>query len=225
MSHVPADGEVAAAQRSASPVGSLKRKRLSPPSPSAASKSVRIHGAPSLSLSQPASKSAADAQAASHYRSPDSDEMLQSENGDLLRGVGSASSLTSTASSVFSHNSHAHHRNASLVNGLTPLTNDADFSPAKGNSPQHAKSTSTMASSNGVIAASHVPSASRSERPRMLPPPGTAKGYRVVWDPELDKQLSKEERKRATPRKKEFGTEVRYIFHNLLSLHNIVNIT
>ena len=52
----------------------------------------------------------------------------------------------------------------------------------------------------------------------MLPPPGKAKGYRVVWDPELDNKLSKEERKRATPRKKEFGTEVRHIPQILLSI-------
>ena len=57
----------------------------------------------------------------------------------------------------------------------------------------------------------------------MLPPPGKAKGYRVVWDPELDGKLSREERKRATIRKREFGTEVRYkIFHILLSLRNIL---
>lgn len=59
----------------------------------------------------------------------------------------------------------------------------------------------------------------------MLPPPGKAKGYRVVWDPELDGKLSREERKRATLRKRDFGTEVRYILHNLLSLRNMLNIT
>lgn len=47
----------------------------------------------------------------------------------------------------------------------------------------------------------------------------------MVWDPELDGKLSKEERKRATPRKREFGTEVRYTFHSLLSLRNMIYIT
>jgi histone-lysine N-methyltransferase SETD1 len=166
-----------------------------------------------------------------HYRSPDSDEMHQPDAGDMLRGVGSASSLTSTASSLFSHNSQAfaHNRQASLVNGLTPLTSHTDSSPPKGNSPHNPKSAADMDNINGALTAAHVPASdttpehtsTRRARPQMLPPPGKAKGYRVVWDPELDNKLSKEERKRATPRKREFGTEVRYIFRNLLSLHNM----
>ena len=47
----------------------------------------------------------------------------------------------------------------------------------------------------------------------------------MVWDPELDGKLSKEERKRATLRKREFGTEVRDTFYNLLSLRNMIYIT
>ena len=38
----------------------------------------------------------------------------------------------------------------------------------------------------------------------------------------MDNKLSKEERKRATVRKREFGTEVRIAFHNLLSLNNMI---
>jgi histone-lysine N-methyltransferase SETD1 len=57
----------------------------------------------------------------------------------------------------------------------------------------------------------------------MLPPPGKVKGYRAVWDPELDNKLSREERKRATFKKREFGTEVRYKFHILLSLHDMTH--
>ena len=53
-------------------------------------------------------------------------------------------------------------------------------------------------------------------------PPGKVKGYRAVWDPELDSKLSKEERKRATLRKRDFGAEVRYIFHILLSLRKMI---
>jgi histone-lysine N-methyltransferase SETD1 len=54
----------------------------------------------------------------------------------------------------------------------------------------------------------------------MLPPPGKVKGYRAVWDPELDNKLSKEERKRATFRKKDFGAEVRtYSMILLSSIH------
>ena len=205
-------------ERSAS-IGSLKRKRESHSraSPSEIAKSVKLNGDHGNSLT--------DVQASKRYRSPDSDE-------DPVRGVGSASS----ASSVFSNNANAfaHNRKASLANGLTPLTDltNTDSSPLKGNSPQNQISSIDMASTNGVLATSHVPASditlepttSRTERPQMLPPPGKAKGYRVVWDPELDNKLSKEERKRATPRRKEFGTEVRHIFHNhnLLSLRKIM---
>ena len=155
------------------------------------------------------------------YRSPESEE-------DASKGFGSASSLTSTASSVFSHNSHAFgsNRNHSLPNGHTPLSSHTESSSPKGNSPRMQKSSSDMAASNGAYTTSHVPashttpdpSQPRRNRPQMLPPPGAAKGYRVVWDPELDGKLSREERKRATPRKREFGTEVRRTFYNLLSL-------
>lgn len=69
-----------------------------------------------------------------------------------------------------------------------------------------------------AAASSSEPTPQRAPRPQMLPPPGTVKGYRAVWDPELDNKLSKEERKRATFRKKDFGAEVRYLFHNLAEL-------
>lgn len=183
---------------------SLKRKRDSDFAPSRSSPSVKLTNG----------HSTADGSSNEEYRSP--------------------SSLTSV-SSVFSSNMNAfaQNRKPSLANGLTPLTNDTDSSPLKGTSPQNLNSSADMVPTNGVLAASHMPasditpepSISRPERPRMLPPPGKAKGYRVVWDPELDSKLSKEERKRATPRKKEFGTEVRHIFHNSLSLHNIIDIT
>jgi histone-lysine N-methyltransferase SETD1 len=160
--------------------------------------------------------------------------MQNSDAGDLLRGVGSASSLNSTASSVFSHNSQAlnHNRKASLANGLTPLTSHTESSPPKGNSPSYTKTAPNTVSTDGANATSHMPATDITPdptqppqaRPHMLPPPGTAKGYKVVWDPELDSKLSREERKRAQPRRREFGTEVRRTFHNhnLLSLRNIL---
>ena len=231
-----------AIRRSTSP-GSLKRKRDSPafatsrPSPSEAPKTAKLtNGAPSLTGSRlQNTTSTAEGQPSKHYRSPDSDEMQHSDSGDLLRGVGSASSLNSAASSVFSHNSQAfaQNRKASLGNALTPLTNHTDSSPPKGSSPQHPKNAADMASTNGASTTSHVPASdttieptlSRKARPKMLPPQGKAKGYRVVWDPELDNKLSKEERKRAAPRRREFGTEVRYIFYSLLSLYKMMHIT
>lgn len=220
-------------RRSASPGGTLKRKRDSPDfthsraSPTADSKTARL-GASSSSFTKSRlshSTSVDDRSSAKNYRSPDSDELQQSDSGDTLRGIGSASSLASTASSVFSSNSHAfaaHNRKASHANGLTPLTSHSDSSPPKPSSPPPKSSAQhTMASAAAGASRDAPATHTRKElRPNMLPPSGKAKGYRVVWDPELDGKLSREERKRATIRKREFGTEVRNTFHNLLSLRN-----
>lgn len=224
---------IAAISGSTSP-RSLKRKREAAdfahtrPSPGVPSQSSRLANGASPNLSNSATTNG------NHYTSPDSDEMQISDNGDMLRGVGSASSLNSTVSSVFSRNSQSHTNNSrASANGYTPLTNHTDSSPPKGSSPQHSKSATEMSSLNGAVAsASHPPQSDSPEpppqqqqRPQMLPPPGKAKGYRAVWDPELDNKLSREERKRAAFKKRDFGTEVRNTFHILLSLHNMTHIT
>lgn len=228
MSHA---GGVDAISRSSSP-GTLKRKRESPSasfsraSPGEVAKSAKLtNGASGSSNSRLQHSTSANASNTTQYRSPDSDEMHQSDSGDMLHGVGSAGSLTSTASSVFSHNSQAAalNRKASLANGLTPLTNHTDSSPPKtANSP---RASGDMSSADGTLATSSDTAQARKERPSMFLPLGVAKGYRAVWDPDLDGRLSKEERKRATVRKREFGTEVRHIFHILLSLRNMIHIT
>ncbi|KAH9827209.1 histone methyltransferase [Teratosphaeria destructans] len=194
----------------------LKRKRESrsrPTSP-APQKTPRYANGTFTASRLAHSVSADGSDASQHYRSPDSDEMHQSDSGETLRGIGSASSLTSAASSVFSSNSHAyaHNKSASLANGLTPLTSHSESSPSKLSSPPTSKSAAHMApnTSNGTLATSPISSSDippQKDRPRMLPPPGKVKGYRVVWDPEMDNKLSKEERKRATLRRKDFGTE------------------
>lgn len=228
-------GGLDAISRTASP-GSLKRKRETPDfsqsRPAAGgvtSKSALVNGATPSSTYQPHNMASTNGARPNQLPSADSDEM-QIDSGDMLRGMGSASSLASAASSVFTQNSHAfaQNRKGSAANGLTPLTNVTESSPPKGNSPLHSKPASTMESIDGVVASSHVsasedqPTDLPPQRPQMLPPPGKVKGYRAVWDPELDGKLSKEERKRATPRKREFGAEVRYIFHILLSLRNMM---
>lgn len=223
-------GGVEATRRSASP-GLLKRKReLSHPRDSSSLYPKAPKLANTFTSSSLVGGVGVNGRDPVHYRSPDSDEMHHSDSGDTLRGIGSASSLTSTASSVFSSNSHAfaQNRTSSLANGLTPLTSHSDSSPPKiGSPPSSAKTMTVMASTNGTSAVSHMLASQppQQQRPQMLPPPGKAKGYRVVWDPELDGKLSREERKRATLRKRDFGTEVRYILHNLLSLRNMLNIT
>ncbi|KAK5134305.1 hypothetical protein LTR08_006734 [Meristemomyces frigidus] len=217
MSHT--GGGVEGVSRSVSP-GTLKRKREMAGfthSPTANTTADKLSSSNTFTSSRLSHGTSADGRTTTKYRSPDSDEMQQSDSGDTLRGIGSASSLASTASSVFSSNSHAfaQNRKASLMNGLTPLTSHSDSSPPKPSSPPTSKATANMASTNGLLATARLPAsdtppeppAAHKERPRMLPSPGKAKGYRVVWDPELDGKLSKEERKRATLRKREFGTE------------------
>ncbi|PIA90642.1 Histone-lysine N-methyltransferase, H3 lysine-4 specific [Cercospora beticola] len=193
---------------------SLKRKReaadftRSRPSPAMATQHSRLVNGAS---SNPTSVNG------NHYTSPQSDEMQTSDHGDMLHGVGSASSLNSTVSSVFSRNSHTFGNNSKTsANGYTPLTAHADSSPSKGNSPRHSKNATEMASLNGAAAStSHMPPSDtpdpsqqpQNQRPQMLPPPGSVKGYRAVWDPELDNKLSREERKRAAFKKRDFGAE------------------
>ncbi|KAK4951990.1 histone methyltransferase set1 [Elasticomyces elasticus] len=211
MSH--SDGGVDTLRRSISP-GTLKRKREGRASPSTFTKSAKLaDNTTAVTGARMASITSADPRN-KQYRSPDSDETPQSDSGDTLRGVGSASSHASTASSVFSSNSHAfaQNRKASVANGLTPMTSLSDSSP-KQSSPPQSKGGAEMATSNGTFGhdpasdTSLEPPTARKERPQMMLPRGKAKGYRVVWDPELDGKLSKEERKRATLRKRDFGTE------------------
>jgi histone-lysine N-methyltransferase SETD1 len=224
-------GGVPAVRRNVSP-GSSKRKR----GLTDYTKSQRVklsEGAassnnPHLSLAPALHK---------QYPSPDSDEPRRSETGDLLHGANSTSSLNSAASSVFSQNSQSAGQNqaTSLANALTPLTNHSDSSPAKAFSPRAAHISAEMSTANGTHASFDMRSSNPEEptsksrtlgdRPSMHLPPGNVKGYRAVWDPELDGRLKREERKRAQIRTKEFGLEVRNIFHNPLSLRNMIQIT
>ena len=217
--------------------GSLKRKRehaLSRHSPATSSSSTKLaSGSATTTDGHSHTMASSNGVRSSQYTSPDSDG-TQTDQGEMLHGVGSASSRGSVASSKLTSNSHAfaQNRNSATANGLTPLTNLTESSPPKGNSPRHSKSAADMASIDGTVASQipasdSVPAPPSEHKPRaqMLPPPGKVKGYRAVWDPELDGKLSKEERKRAQFRKREFGTEVRYIFHILLSLRNIIHIT
>lgn len=223
-------GGVPAVRRSVSP-GSLKRKR----GLTDYTKSQRARLAEGASSSSSPRLSVAS-NLHKQYPSPDSDEPRRSETGDLLHGTNSTSSLNSAASSVFSQGSQSagQNRAASLANGLTPLTNHTDSSPAKTSSPRAAHISAEMSTANGTHASSDVrssnPDASAKsrasgDRPSMQLPPGKVKGYRAVWDPELDGRLKREERKRAQIRTKDFGLEVRNIFHNSLSLRNMIQIT
>ena len=211
---------------------SLKRKRdLAEYTSSRNSQRTKLSGQDSSS-SSPRHFSASGNH--KQYPSPDSDESRRPEPGDIYHGAGSTSSLNSAPSSVFSHGlqSAAQNRPSSFANGLTPLIHTPDSSSSKALSPRAAHHSVEMSTTNGA----HTPIAmrssdaaqaphSRADRPSMQLPPGKVKGYRAVWDPELDGRLKREERKRATVRTKEFGLEVRNTFHNLLSLRNITQMT
>lgn len=222
-------GELAV-RRSVSP-GSLKRKR----GLTDYTKSQRARLAEGTSSSNSQRLSAAP-NLHKQYPSPDSDEPRRSETGDISHGANSTSSLNSAASSVFSQGSQSAGQNRAtpLANGLTPLTNHSDSSPAKTSSPRAAhKSAEMSTTTNGTHAAdmrssyneeSTSKSRATGDRPSMQLPPGKVKGYRAVWDPELDSRLKREERKRAQVRTKDFGLEVRNTFYNLLSLRNMIQI-
>ena len=144
--------------------------------------------------------------------------------GDLLNGVGSASS-TSTTSSIFStiHGavSLPHTNDAHKSTSLTPLTT-ADSSPppnplgspkksrllngsfpgTKSNrSPSRCKDVETSVASK--LQFSHPP-----KRLQARPGAGEAKGLKVVYDPDLDKKLSSKERKSRQPQYEPFGQNV-----------------
>ena len=147
-------------------------------------------------------------------------------HGDLLNGVGSASS-TSTASSVFSSN----HQPMNVTNNagphqttsLTPLTN-ADSSPSRSKSTSPGKRLADQhqirhhnVTHSPPRAASHVQPTFDTSRPRASarPGPGEPKGYKAVYDPELDKnvqKMSQRERKTLKVRYENFAENVRQIF-------------
>ncbi|KAF1816001.1 histone H3-K4 methyltransferase Set1 [Eremomyces bilateralis CBS 781.70] len=139
-------------------------------------------------------------------------------SGDLLNGVGSESSLTSTASSIFSQptglsNMPSNHGITTASTILTPVTNTTDSSPpGKAPSPSHkgsiaAKNTFTdpkpMQNGTHAFTPAHTPPDG------MLPGPGEERGSVIVWDPELDTKLSSKERRKHRPKYKVFGTESR----------------
>lgn len=224
-------GGVPAVRRSVSP-GSLKRKRgIADYTTSRLSQRAKLaEAAPSSNDPRPVGALASDKQ----YPSPDSDEPRRTKSGDISYEVTSTSSLNSAASSVLGHTSQAaaSNRPASFPNALTPLTNHSDSSPGITCSPRAVPDSVEMSATNGTHATSEVrpsdatqaSSNTRAERPSMHLPPGKVKGYRAVWDPELDsehrKKKNKKEQKPVPVQTKKF--EVRNLFHNPPSLRNII---
>jgi len=153
----------------------------------------------------------------SHSRFSAANDGHPRESGDLLNGVSSTSSLHSTASSNLSLNSQAAKHNT-RKSSATPLTSSED-SPSKARSPAVADSRksngsllSTATTENLLSSsrkASPLPPSSPQSRLEARPRHGESKGYRAVWDPELDNKLGKEEKRKLKPKLKQFGQEVR----------------
>lgn len=154
--------------------------------------------------------------------------ITQEENepthGDLLNGVGSASS-TSTVSSVFStcHRATgmAHQSGTHNATALTPLTNTDSSPPGKAMSPPYNRVIHHMDMVPSVSSRSPMQPCAAANSETLTPvntPPLAGsqafstsreiKGYRATYDPDLDKKLSSKERKTLKVRYKAFGEEV-----------------
>lgn len=149
----------------------------------------------------------------------------ESVSGDLLNGVGSASSNTSTVSSVFSATNQA--AVLSSCNGrpnsytMTPLTNTDSSPPEKVSSPPPKQFPITSRPDTGSTLLQPYPSPGK-------PPSGTAtprgdlspahlqarplgrtvKGCKIIYDPEHDKKLSSREKRKQEAIYEDFGEEV-----------------
>ena len=145
-------------------------------------------------------------------------------HGDLLNGVGSASS-TSTSSSIFSTNHNAqgvalgtgNHGSASQ----TPLTNVESSPPHNNLTPsgtKHVYGQSTVAKGaqrignnaenlkvNGATTPAHTLVLAQ---PQARPARGEVKGVKTVYDPELDAKLPSKEKRARKLLEVTFGTEV-----------------
>ncbi|KAI8633105.1 hypothetical protein F5Y19DRAFT_416547 [Xylariaceae sp. FL1651] len=159
-----------------------------------------------------------DSSASDAARPPNQDTGIEYPQGDMLDGVGSASSHASTTSSVFSAtnptaavNVAAH---ASNNNNITPLT--AAGSPTYLNTAQPSKEPAASAftyagkAESTSLAAVMKPSTSPPSVAKRLPardPSRTTQGMRCIHDPSTDKSLSSVERKSMKPKYKTFGSE------------------
>ncbi|OCK75966.1 histone H3-K4 methyltransferase Set1 [Lepidopterella palustris CBS 459.81] len=173
-----------------------------------ADSSVKSHS-PSPALGQSsrryANQDGISAEGKTTTTSPDDDEIHHCESGDLLNGVGSASSLSSTVSSVFSSNQNtmsSYPGPTNSLHALTPLTNTDSSPPGKTLSPRSAKlpdDTMHGATASPYIASStdlpqnateamtpvHTPP---EDRKQARPGSGEDKGEKIVYDPMLDEK-------------------------------------
>ena len=164
---------------------------------------------------------------------PTSSLLIQEEGdsnqGDLLNGVGSASS-SSTASSVFSASNRmlipANQQGSNHSASWTPLTHvdaspshDAMDSPSPNRSCKetipagHTKRPSTKGNDEKIFQSSRIKTDKPAKRLSARPPEGEVKGERLQYNPEDDLRLKRKENRKefkvAKPVYVLFGQEVR----------------
>lgn len=132
--------------------------------------------------------------------------------------VQSTTSYDSTAS-LTSDNTTYSAKNAGTTSNLvtTPMTS-SDASPPKSTprptaptpEPLHQKLLSPPPSEVDSTSVTRNDDAkvSSARRTQAIPSNGKIKGYRTVWDPELDSKLSSHDKKKSKPKLKSFGIDV-----------------
>ncbi|KAI1490322.1 hypothetical protein F5X96DRAFT_552830 [Biscogniauxia mediterranea] len=135
--------------------------------------------------------------------------------GDILNGVGSASSHGSTTSSVFSttnlpptlNNSHAPNNNSTPDTVAGSPTYPPSMQPSKqfASSPSHAGKAEITSSTTAAELLSNLPGVA--ERLPARDPSRPVQGIKCIHDPSTDKNLSSSERKILKPKYKSFGSE------------------
>ncbi|KAL2439041.1 Histone-lysine N-methyltransferase, H3 lysine-4 specific [Exophiala dermatitidis] len=141
-------------------------------------------------------------------------EDIEQFSGDILNGVGSASS-SSTASSVFSAplaNAAMSGTNHLQFSTLTPLTNSDSSPNAKLISPTTDSTSTVLIDNNNAASALHQGSMT----PLPTPPAhrrfardsnSHIKGTKCTYDPELDKSLSSKDKRKSKAQFEDFGAK------------------
>ena len=154
--------------------------------------------------------------------SPDQREHLSPprDAGDLLNGVGSASSLASTTSSLFSNPAGTKGKQDATepsLTLLTPLTSHESSPPLSHPSPNNKNRFTPSSHVNGAngsgdiapsIAASGMKTATSHDASGVLPLAGKSRGMKLLYDPDLDPDLAVKDKRKAKPRYESFGEEV-----------------
>lgn len=202
-----------AAPRAAREKAAERERAKSRVSEGSADRDARTPSINASSTSQPAHRDGIkpDISSTSDAAQPHADD-TESIQGDMLNGIGSASSHASTASSVFSHASAVNASTHASNSDLTPLTNvGSPSNPAhnttkvhhsKLSQPNGTANDSTQSSSESTSISRRTGAAVRVPA---RDPTRQTQGMKRTFDPLIDKSLSSAERKTAKPTYKPFG--------------------